>query len=206
MSAEGANQTNSDLDYLRCEDGVSWLWHFLVNLRKKEKEVFVEFFIQFVLSVCLYDIGLTSTLQRIETVWKLTLRADMGVTYSHFWNPKDLQSLRRCTNTSKSSKNTQICTYSLSHFPTPSSHFGIFLCYFTHPKNPRSFFFVFHSVFFFRKILMPCSSLLSLFVFSWLDNFMYRSRVLLSSWYCLAFFPHLFDDIGNDSALALFSS
>ena len=92
MSAEGANQTNSDLDYLRCEDGVSWLWHFLVNLRKKEKEVFVEFFIQFVLSVCLYDIGPTSTLQRIETVWKLTLHADMGVTYPHFWNPKDLQS------------------------------------------------------------------------------------------------------------------
>ena len=84
MSAEGANRTNSGPDYLRGEDGVSWLWHFLVNLRRKEKEVFVEFFIQFVLPVCLYDIDPTSTLQRTETVWKLTLRADMGVTYPHF--------------------------------------------------------------------------------------------------------------------------
>ena len=83
MSAEGANRTNSGPDFLRGEDGVSWLWHFLVNLRRKEKEQFGVFY-SVCLPVCLYDIDLTSTLQRIQTVSKLTLRAGMGVTYPHF--------------------------------------------------------------------------------------------------------------------------
>ena len=137
MSAEGANRTNSGPDYLRGEDGVSWLWHFLVNLRKKEKEVFVEFFIQFVLSVCLYDIDLTSTLQRIETVWKLTLRAGMGVTYPHFWNPKDLQSppdAPTLQNPLKTHKFAPSVRKSIKPF---STHLilAYFLCYFTHPKK-----------------------------------------------------------------------
>ena len=57
---------------------------FLGKFEKEGERGVCGVFYSVCLPVCLYDIGPTSTLQRIETVSKLTLRADMGVTYPHF--------------------------------------------------------------------------------------------------------------------------